>query len=209
MEAHITENRRDNNGKQVISTSPQKLDDVGQLEKYIDKAESDGKHIKNVALNVARNVESGQLTDVKSALRNKHLLNIRYIGVVTSSQNDPSQANLDVSFTDPSNGQQMDLTKDVTEFPVLMVYDHSIIEKNNGSKVAIDLDNGSYSKKELADILGIKRNQVKAFMVLKGVDATSVWGSRGINGVIEVISPQMYSQLQKEGKLDARYRLAN
>ena len=95
MEAHITENRRDNNGKQVISTSPQKLDDVGQLEKYIDKAESDGKHIKNVALNVARNVESGQLTDVKSALRNKHLLNIRYIGVVTSSQNDPSQANLD------------------------------------------------------------------------------------------------------------------
>ena len=95
MEAHITENRRDNNGKQVISTSPQKLDDVGQLEKYIDKAESDGKHIKNVALNVARNLESGQLTDVKSALRNKHLLNIRYIGVVTSSQNDPSQANLD------------------------------------------------------------------------------------------------------------------
>ncbi len=87
MEAHITENRRDNNGKQVISTSQQKLDDVGQLEKYIDKAESDGKHIKNVALNVARNVESGQLTDVKSVLRNKRLLNIRYVGNTTNLAN--------------------------------------------------------------------------------------------------------------------------
>ena len=87
MEAHITENRRDNNGKQVISTSQQKLDDVGQLEKYIDKAESDGKHIKNVALNVARNVESGQLKDVKSVLRNKRLLNIRYVGNTTNLAN--------------------------------------------------------------------------------------------------------------------------
>ena len=208
MEAHITENRRDNNGKQVISTSPQKLDDVGQLEKYIDKAESDGKHIKNVALNVARNVESGQLTDVKSALRNKHLLNIRYIGVVTSSQNDPSQANLDVSFTDPSNGQQMDLTKDVTEFPVLLVYDYNIIEKNHDSKDEIDLYKGSYTQKELAAILGVKPEQIKAFMIRKGIDATSIWGSRGNNGVLDVLSPQKYSQLQKEDKLDVRYKVA-
>ena len=106
MEAQITENRRDNNGKQVISTSQQKLDDLDQLEKYIDKAESDGKHIKNVALNVARNVESGLLTDVKNALRKKRLLNIRYIG---------NTANLDISFN-TSDGQQMDLTKDVTGF---------------------------------------------------------------------------------------------
>ena len=95
MEAQITENRRDNNGKQVISTSQQKLDDLDQLEKYIDEAEFDGKHIRNVALNVARNVESGLLTDVKNALRKKRLLNIRYIG---------NTANLDISFN-TSDGQ--------------------------------------------------------------------------------------------------------
>lgn len=199
MEAQITENRRDNNGKQVISTSQQKLDDLDQLEKYIDKAESDGKHIRNVALNVARNVESGLLTDVKNALRKKRLLNIRYIG---------NTANLDISFN-TSDGQQMDLTKDVTGFPVLLVYDYSIIEKDKDSKDAIDLDKGSYTQKELAAILGIKPEQVKAFMIRNGIDATSIWGSRGNNGVLEVLSPQKYSQLQKEGKLDVGYQLAN
>jgi hypothetical protein len=199
MEVQITENRRDNNGKQVISTSQQKLDDLDQLEKYIDKAESDGKHIKNVALNVARNVESGLLTDVKNALRKKRLLNIRYIG---------NTANLDISFN-TSHGQQMDLTKDVTGFPVLLVYDYSIIEKDKDSKDAIDLDKGSYTQKELAAILGVKPEQVKAFMIRNGIDATSIWGSRGNNGVLEVLSPQKYSQLQKEGKLDVGYQLAN
>ena len=199
MEAQITENRRDNNGKQVISTSQQKLDDLDQLEKYIDKAESDGKHIKNVALNIARNVESGLLTDVKNALRKKRLLNIRYIG---------NTANLDISFN-TSDGQQMDLTKDVTGFPVLLVYDYSIIEKDKDSKDAIDLDKGSYTQKELAAILGVKPEQVKAFMIRNGIDASSIWGSRGNNGVLEVLSPQKYSQLQKEGKLDVGYQLAN
>lgn len=199
MEAQITENRRDNNGKQVISTSQQKLDDLDQLEKYIDKAESDGKHIRNVALNVARNVESGLLTDVKNALRKKRLLNIRYIG---------NAANLDISFN-TSDGQQMDLTKDVTGFPVLLVYDYSIIEKDKDSKDAIDLDKGSYTQKELAAILGVKPEQVKAFMIRNGIDASSIWGSRGNNGVLEVLSPQKYSQLQKEGKLDVGYQLAN
>lgn len=199
MEAQITENRRDNNGKQVISTSQQKLDDLDQLEKYIDKAESDGKHIRNVALNVARNVESGLLTDVKNALRKKRLLNIRYIG---------NTANLDISFN-TSDGQQMDLTKDVTGFPVLLVYDYSIIEKDKDSKDAIDLDKGSYTQKELAAILGVKPEQVKAFMIRNGIDASSIWGSRGNNGVLEVLSPQKYSQLQKEGKLDVGYQLAN
>jgi hypothetical protein len=199
MEAQITENRRDNNGKQVISTSQQKLDDLDQLEKYIDKVESDGKHIKNVALNIDRNVESGLLTDVKNALRKKRLLNIRYIG---------NTANLDISFN-TSVGQQMDLTKDVTEFPVLLVYDYNIIEKDNDSKDVIDLDKGSYTQKELAAILGVKPEQVKAFMIRNGIDATSIWGSRGNNGVLDVLSPQKYSQLQKEGKLDVGYQLAN
>ena len=170
-----------------------------ELDDYIDQAISDGMKIRKVRLAIQPDVPMGPITDLKETIRNRMLLNI-----VQESYKD-----FDVTFQDQSTGQQMSLTTDITEFPVLMVYDHAIMEKDDDSKVAIDLGNGSYSKKELADILGIKRNQVKAFMVLQGVDATAVWGSRGINGVIEVISPKMYSQLQKEGKLDARYRLAN
>lgn len=117
-------------------------------------------------------------------------------------------ANLDVSFTDPSNGQQMDLTKDVSEFPVLLVYDYNIIEKDNDSKDEINLDKGSYTQKELAAILGVKPEQIKAFMIRKGIDATSIWGPRGNNGVLEILSPQKYSRLQKEDKLDVRYKVA-
>ena len=169
------------------------------LDDYIDQAISDGMKIRKVRLAIHPDVPMGPISDLKETLRNRMLLSI-----IQESYKD-----LDVTFQDQSTGQQMSLTTDITEFPVLMVYDHAIIEKNNGSKNAIDLDNSYYSKKELAEILGVKRNQVKAFMVLQGVDATAVWGTQGVNGVIEVISPKMYSQLQKEGKLDARYQLAN
>lgn len=102
----------------------------------------------------------------------------------------------------------MDLTKDVSEFPVLLVYDYNIIEKDNDSKDEINLDKGSYTQKELAAILGVKPEQIKAFMIRKGIDATSIWGPRGNNGVLEILSPQKYSRLQKEDKLDVRYKVA-
>lgn len=63
----------------------------------------------------------------------------------------------------------MDLTKDVTEFPVLLVYDYNIIEKDNDSKDEINLDKGSYTQKELAAILGVKPERIgetKVFIVL-------------------------------------------
>lgn len=71
----------------------------------------------------------------------------------------------------------MDLTKDVTEFPVLLVYDYNIIEKDNDSKDEINLDKGSYTQKELAAILGVKPERIKAFMIRKGIDATSICNS--------------------------------
>lgn len=63
----------------------------------------------------------------------------------------------------------MDLTKDVTEFPVLLVYDYNIIEKDNDSKDEINLDKGSYTQKELAAILGVKPERIgetKVFIVV-------------------------------------------
>ena len=127
---------------------------------------------------------------------------------VTSSENASGSASLDIRFTDPSSGRQMNLTKDINEIPVLLMYDHTIMEKDNDADAAIDLDKGSFSKKELASLLEVKPNQIKAYMIRKGNHATSVYGSRGINGVLEVISPKQYRQLKKEGKLDAQYRLA-
>ena len=147
----------------------------------------------------ARN-ENGEVIEVKYTIP---------VSTTTASKSLDDQKELDVRFQDPSTGQQMNLTSDIAKLPVLLLFDNNIIEKDNNTNVTIDPDKGTYSKKELADILNLKQKQVKAYMVLKGVDATSVWGARGVNGVIQVISPKVYSQLQKDGKLDARYRLAN
>lgn len=45
-------------------------------------------------------------------------------------------------------------------------------------------------------------------MILKGNHATSIWGMKGANGVLDVLSRNMYRQLKKEGKLDKEYLLA-
>ena len=126
---------------------------------------------------------------------------------VTFSDQASGAGNIDVTFDNTSNGGQMSLTTDITKFPVLLVYDNNLIENANITLTAVDL-NDTFSKKKIASIFGLKPKQVKAFFILKGNDATSIWGTKGINGVLEVLSPSKYRQLKRDGKLDKRYELA-
>ena len=72
----------------------------------------------------------------------------------------------------------------------------------------IDTEKDTFSKKELASILGVKPKQIKAYMMLRENDATAKWGVRGMNGALEMLSSRKYRQLKKEGKLDSRFRIA-
>ena len=127
---------------------------------------------------------------------------------VTSTGQASNASNLDVRFNNPSNGEQMSLTINLDEIPLLIVLDNAIVEINQDKKADIDKNKQIFSKKELSSIIGVKPRKIKAYMLLKGNDATSIWGMRGVNGVLDVYTPKQYKQLKKEGKLDSRLQLA-
>ena len=82
MNARVTSNRRfENGGKETISTNPVKLNKIESLGEYIDKAETDGKHITSAALSINPDVQNGLLTDIKTLLRQKRILSIHYVGI--------------------------------------------------------------------------------------------------------------------------------
>lgn len=119
-----------------------------------------------------------------------------------------NSGDLNVTFSDPTTGQPMSLTTNLDEIPLLIVLDRTIVDIDPETLAGIDADKQTFSRKELASILNVKPRQVKAYMILKGNHATSIWGMKGANGVLDVLSRNMYRQLKKEGKLDKEYLLA-
>lgn len=119
-----------------------------------------------------------------------------------------NSGDLNVSFSDPTTGQPMSLTTNLDEIPLMIVLDRTIVDIDPEALAGIDVDKQTFSRKELASILNVKPRQVKAYMILKGNHATSIWGMKGANGVLDVLSRNMYRQLKKEGKLDKEYLLA-
>ena len=85
MVAGIVE-RRDGENVILSRTVPQEFTNVDQLEKYIDNADKTGRHIRDVALNIRPDAKNGLVTDIKNSLRKKRLLNIRYVGSKTTSE---------------------------------------------------------------------------------------------------------------------------
>ena len=119
-----------------------------------------------------------------------------------------NSGDLNVTFSDPTTGQPMSLTTNLDEIPLMIVLDRTIVDIDPEALAGIDVDKQTFSRKELASILNVKPRQVKAYMILKGKHATSIWGMKGANGVLDVLSRNMYRQLKKEGKLDKEYLLA-
>ena len=119
-----------------------------------------------------------------------------------------NSGDLNVTFSDPTTGQPMSLTTNLDEIPLMIVLDRTIVDIDPEALAGIDVDKQTFSRKELASILNVKPRQVKAYMILKGNHATSIWGMKGANGVLDVLSRNMYRQLKKEGKLEKEYLLA-
>lgn len=91
----------------------------------------------------------------------------------------------------------MSLCSNVEDFPLLVVYDHNIVE--NADTSGIDIDRKQYTADDLAAVIGVQPEKIQAYRIFEGIDALSIWGTRGSNGVLEVVSPEMHRQLGEEG----------
>lgn len=120
------------------------------------------------------------------------------------SSSHAGKADLDIHWED-KHGNKMSLTKNLDSIPFLITFDEKIVRA--GEYIDIDLNQEEYSANELASFTGVKPKKVKAYRMLRGTDATKLWGVRGYNGVLEVISPSMYLALRKKGQLE-NFRLA-
>lgn len=118
------------------------------------------------------------------------------------SGNKSQSAKLDIVDKNTS----MSLTLNQNAIPILLVYDNHIVEMVDTLQVSVERKR--YSVKELAHIIGVKPSKIKACRYLKGEEAFSIWGARGVNGVLEVISPSMYRKLKRKDK-DANFEVLN
>ncbi|MBR2360732.1 MAG: hypothetical protein IKA75_10015 [Bacteroidaceae bacterium] len=121
-------------------------------------------------------------------------LSIGLSAQITSSGNDTQSPGLDIVV---DKNTSMSLTSNLNEMPLLLVYDNHVVEMENTSQLSVERK--QYTVKELAHVIGVKPSKIKAYRFLKGIDATSIWGTKGFNGVLEVISPSMYRKFERKG----------
>lgn len=79
----------------------------------------------------------------------------------------------------------------------LLVLDGNEITPESTAWAGFDLTKTEYSKEELSRLFGVKARKIKTVTLLKGEAATSVWGSKGQNGVIEVQTKKGYRKMKK------------
>lgn len=79
----------------------------------------------------------------------------------------------------------------------LLVLDGNEITPESTAWAGFDLTKTEYSKEELSRLFGVKARKIKSVTLLKGEAATSVWGSKGQNGVIEVQTKKGYRKMKK------------
>lgn len=129
-------------------------------------------------------------------------LSIGLSAQVTSSRDKALRTGLDIVDGKTS----MSLTSNLNKVPLLLVYDNHIVEMEDTSQVYAERQ--QYSIKELAHVIGVKPSKIKAYRYLKNEEAISIWGTRGFNGVLEVVSSSMYRKLKRKGT-DTNFELLN
>ena len=82
----------------------------------------------------------------------------------------------------------------------LLVLDGNEITPESTAWAGFDLTKTEYSKEELSRLFGVKARKIKTVTLLKGEAATSVWGSKGQNGVIEVQTKKGYRKMKKHAR---------
>ena len=89
----------------------------------------------------------------------------------------------------------------------LVVLDHNIAGIDKNRLIQFDFAAGSSSKEQVATLLGVKSKKLRAYKIITGTDATSVWGQRAYYGVLDVLSKKAYRKALKSGKSLDDYQL--
>ena len=128
------------------------------------------------------------------------LLLVAFIAASISAQSSSTETTAKKRLDIRTDNPPMNLFQNFEDIPLLVAFDNKPVETSKVS--GVDISKDRFSSKELAAIIGVKPKQVKAYRILKGSDATQLWGIRGYNGVMEILSPYMYRQLKKQGNLE-------
>ena len=128
------------------------------------------------------------------------LLMFAFIAASVSAQNPSTETTAKKRLDIRTDNPQMNLFQNFEDIPLLVSFDNKPVE--TGKVADVDISKDKFTSKELAAITGVKPKQIKAYRILRGSDATQLWGIRGYNGVVEILSPSMYRQLKKQGNLD-------
>lgn len=128
------------------------------------------------------------------------------LSVDLSAQVAPENKSQSAKFDIVDKNTSMSLTVDMKHIPILLVYDNHIVEMED--TLLLSVERKQYTAEQLARVIGVKPSKIKACRYLKGEGATSIWGTRGFNGVLEVVSPSMYRKLKRKDK-DVNFEVLN
>ncbi len=88
----------------------------------------------------------------------------------------------------------------------LIVLDGEIVSVSDDKLSAFDFGAPIFDRYELADLVGIRGDKIKAVQTLNNEEAPKIWGVKGAGGSLEILTRKYYRKARKAGKLNGHYQ---
>jgi hypothetical protein len=88
----------------------------------------------------------------------------------------------------------------------LIVLDGEIVSVSDDKLSAFDFGAPIFDRYELADMVGIRGDKIKAVQSLDNKEAQNIWGDKGAGGSLEILTRKYYRKARKAGKLNGRHQ---
>lgn len=88
----------------------------------------------------------------------------------------------------------------------LIVLDGEIVSVGDDTLSAFDFGAPVFDRYELAGLVGIRGDKIKAVQSLDNKEARKIWGDKGDGGSLEILTRKYYRKARRAGKLSGRYQ---
>lgn len=88
----------------------------------------------------------------------------------------------------------------------LIVLDGEIVSVGDDTLSAFDFGAPIFDRYELAGLVGIRGDKIKAVQSLDNKEARKIWGDKGDGGSLEILTRKYYRKARRAGKLSGRYQ---
>lgn len=88
----------------------------------------------------------------------------------------------------------------------MIVLDGEIVSVSDDKLSAIDFGAPIFDRYELADLVGIRGDKIKAVQILNNKAAEEIWGDKGAGGSLEILTRKYYRKARRAGKLSGHYQ---